>query len=260
MTEDSSRFPSPPYDPELLAEFQAGNLDAATAAHVRAHIAEDADAQATLVALARVRDELHALGDTEDVADHNTDVDDAPPPDWVRARTQETLAAIAAETTPHPAMRRPNKRNERKWRGAGPRTYAILSAAAILIVVVVTAVIALRPSQPTDSVEARPSAPSSNLSVPAPSSTLDRAAALSVLGRTDGSPFPSTDALRRCTAANGIPATTPVLGSGPVTVDGTQQVVILLGTGVAGRFLALVVGPDCDTGNPATVSRTTIGG
>jgi hypothetical protein len=37
-------------------------------------------------------------------------------------------------------------------------------------------------------------------------------------------------------------------------------VVILLGTGVAGRFLALVVGPDCDTGNPATVSRTTIGG
>lgn len=254
MTEDSSRFPSPPYAPELLAEFHAGNLDAATTAHVRAHIAEDADAQATLVALARVRDELRALGDTEDAVDNDVD---APPPDWVRARTQETLAAIAAETTPHPAMRGPETRRRR---GAGPRTYAILAAAAILIVGVVAAVLVLRPSQPTGSVEAQPSAPSSSLSVPAPPSALDGAAALSVLGRTDGSPFASTDALRRCTAANGIPATTPVLGSGPVTVDGTQQVVILLGTGVAGRFLALVVGPDCDTGNPETVSRTTIGG
>ena len=44
-----------------------------------------------------------------------------------------------------------------------------------------------------------------------------------------------------------------------ITVGGRPAAVILLSTGVAGRFEALVVGLDCDTNNPATVSRTVIG-
>lgn len=89
--------------------------------------------------------------------------------------------------------------------------------------------------------------------------TVAAATMLSVLGESSGAPFSSVDALRRCTAANGVSAQTVVVGSGEILVDETPRAVILLATGVAGRFDALVVELHCDTGDPATVSRTTIG-
>ena len=51
-----------------------------------------------------------------------------------------------------------------------------------------------------------------------------------------------------------------IVGSGRVSLrDHDDAVAILLSTGVAGVFDALVVGSDCTTDNPSTISRTTVG-
>ena len=96
--------------------------------------------------------------------------------------------------------------------------------------------------------------------LPGPAGPADIAVALSVLGRTDGAPFGSVEALRRCTAAHLVPVEVVIVGSGRILVDGTGAAAILLSTGVAGRFDALIVGLDCDLGNPALISRGIVGG
>ena len=68
------------------------------------------------------------------------------------------------------------------------------------------------------------------------------------------------EALRRCTAAHLVPVEVVIVGSGRILVDGTGAAAILLSTGVAGRFDALIVGLDCDLGNPALISRGIVGG
>ncbi|WLP88510.1 hypothetical protein Q9K23_12820 [Gordonia sp. NB41Y] len=243
--EDASSFsaedplPEPPFPVKLLADLDAGVLDERTSAHIRSRIVDDPGAQAVLDALARTREDLKSLP-----------VDPQPVPDWVDARTQQTLAAISAEVAAGSSSL-----TDRRRRRSG-RMFAVLGAAAAIVVAVVAiGVVFLRPD--TNSVVPQANNSQSQLSTPA--APPDAAAVLSVLGRTDGAPFSSPQALRRCTSANGIPDTTAVLGSGEVTLDGTPQVVILLSTGTAGRFLALVVGHDCDTGNPATRSSTVIG-
>lgn len=285
MTE--SRLPEPPFSVELLADLDAGVLDAATAAHVRERIAADPDARRILAALARTRADLKA-----------TPVPTEPPPSWVDDRTRDTLATIRSEVLhrsaahsppaddpaadPHADLstRTPVPGNEpvtplrasprRASRRPSAWTWAALGAAAAVIVAVVAGiVVGTRPaSQPvaaesgTRSSALAPSTPvttAPNTSTPNNTEPIDTVAVLSVLGRTDGAPFSSPAALRRCTAANGIPAATPVVGSGPVRIGGVARVVILLGTGVAGRFDALVVGVECDTGRPALHSRTRIG-
>lgn len=83
---------------------------------------------------------------------------------------------------------------------------------------------------------------------------------LSVIGRTTPTPFADANARTRCLVANGYRADTPVLGTGPITAQGRPAAVILLPTGTAGRFTALVVGVDCDTDRPAAISTDVIGG
>lgn len=245
------RYPDPPYSVDLLADLDAGVLDPDVAAHIRSRIPEDPGAVEVLAALTRVRTELRELPLTAE-----------PVPDWVDARTQQTLAAIrddvsaagpraSATLTPLPHRRRLT---------STPQAVALLSvAAAVLVAVIVGMVLVTRSTTPGDAPETQAqqqlsSTTVSNAGAPNP------AVALSVLGRTDAAPFGSPEALRRCTAANGVAPNIPVLGSGPVMINGSSRVVILLGTGVAGRFRALVVGADCDTGNPALISQTIIGG
>ena len=93
-------------------------------------------------------------------------------------------------------------------------------------------------------------------------STVSTVSLLSVVGRADpalGSPDDPGSRLRGCLAANGVPQSTGVVGSGSVLLDGQSRFVVLLTTGVAGRFDALVVGPDCAAGRPETISRQVIG-
>ncbi|QUD82733.1 hypothetical protein J8M97_24200 [Gordonia polyisoprenivorans] len=255
MTDDdlrsagSPRFPDPPYSVDLLTDLDAGVLEPDVAAHIRSRLADDSGAREVLAALEGLRVDLRDLP-----------VPEQPVPEWVDARTQQTLARIAAEVgsgsdiTPL-ARRRPLR--------SAPRAAALLSVAAAVLVAVIVGVVLVshsaRTGAPSTGAQADGTRTASSSLAPSVAAT-GAAAALSVLGRTDGAPFASTAALRRCTAANGVAAETPVLGSGPVMVNGVRQVVILLATGTAGRFLALVVGPECDSGNPATISRAIIGG
>ncbi|GAA1483122.1 hypothetical protein GCM10009624_35620 [Gordonia sinesedis] len=151
------------------------------------------------------------------------------------------------------ARARRRSRNQRAAAG-----FAV--AAVVVAIVALTVTVVLNRSSGDGPSRAQPTSTASTGVAGAPGGDASDVAMLAVLGKTDGAPFGSPEALRRCTAANDIPATTPVVGSGEVTLDGTRRIVILLGTGVAGRFTALVVDRGCDTGNPAFVSRTTIGG
>ena len=226
-------FPDPPYPPELIADLHAGVLTDELSAHLYARIADDPAAQRILRALEDTRDQLH-----------NAPVDPVAPPRDVEASVAATLAGLRTPSTPASDPTRAVRRRT---------LVTVLAAAAVVIAALAVSIAILRPSDD----ESTPP-----VAEPTTTHTLDGAeqvSALSVLGRTDGAPFVSINALRRCTSANGVPAQTATVGSGPITVGGRPAAVILLSTGVAGRFEALVVGLDCDTNNPATVSRTVIG-
>jgi len=229
-----SDLPDPPYSADLLADLDAGALPDDVAAHMFQQIAHDPHAQAVLRALAATR---------HDLADSATDTVDVP--DDVRARVGATLTDLAAAP--------------RSRAGSHPPRTWILSAAAVILLFVVVGVSVLVISASSDDA-APPIAASSTAATPSRTLSGDElVSALSVLGHSDSAPFGSAAALRRCLAANGVPDDAVVVGSGPITSDGRPAAVILLSTGVAGRFDALVVGTDCDTGHPSTITRTTIG-
>ncbi|WP_238421938.1 hypothetical protein [Gordonia sp. 'Campus'] len=247
--DDDTRYgdlPDPPYSAETLADYHAGALSDPVAAHVRAQIANDRVAQSILAGLDRTVADLRASGPEMTAV-----------PDPVRADVEATLAALAGSgqgPTVLDARRRvresPSPQDRRMSAGRW-----LAAAAAVLVVVAGSVGIFRMVSSPDASPpQARPAT-----AQPTPD-PVGAATALSVLGRTDGAPFGSVAALRRCTAAHLIPVRVVIVGSGPITVRGTPAAAILMSTGVAGRFDALIVGVDCDTGNPAFISRSVIGG
>ncbi|MYR07675.1 hypothetical protein GTV32_15780 [Gordonia sp. SID5947] len=237
-----SRYPQPPYPADLLADLHADALPTDVAEYMRSRLADDPDARAILAALDRTTAQLRGAT-----------VPPVPVPAEVASRTRQTLDALAAEssssdggTVGELATRR-RRRTRARWLAAGAVAAALVAVFAVIGV--------LRSPEPDRPVQAQPS--SSTFPGLGPG---DRVAMLSVLGKKDFAPFGSEEALRRCTGANGVPSDTVVLGTGRATIRGLASVVILLSTGTAGRFDALVVAPDCTTGNPARISRTTIGG
>lgn len=262
---EPASYPEPPYSDELLADLHAGALPDDVAAHVRRRIVNDPAAAQVLDALDRTGESLRELP-----------LDSTPVPPEVDSRIAATLWAIRAESQQsaghqhdeHAGSETVTDLTEHRRRSTprAPRTRTVAfilgAAAAVAVVVGVVAVIATGHNDDQSAgVQAQPSTSAETTHLgDADLDGVEKAAALSVLGRTTHAPFESDAALRRCTAANGIPASTPVLGSGEVTVGGSDRVVILLGTGQAGRFDALVVEPGCDTHNPATVSKTRLGG
>lgn len=254
-------YPEPPYSEDLLADLHAGALPDDTAAYMRERIANDPAAQRVLAALDRTSESLRSLAE-----------ESKPVPREVDSRIATTLSAIQndslASRTAQQSSAAPVDLSERRRRSttrAPRRRIAALlvgAAAAIAVLVGVVAVVATRTTdEPGAGMQAQPSTSANTTQLDATQlDGVEKASALSVLGRTGHTPFESEAALRRCTAANGVAASTPVLGSGEITVGGSERVVILLGTGMAGRFDALVVEQGCDTDNPATVSRTRLGG
>ena len=264
-------YPQPPYSDDLLADLHAGLLPAEVDEHVRAHLTD------------RDRAILAALDQT--MADlRRAPIEDVPIPDHVRAMTERTLAAISAEVassrpaaapfasapaarpTVSPARTAPaaptdladRRRHRGQWIAGGA---GLLATAAIAAVVALSFSVWNTPNSDDQPAQAQPSTDAgiSTSDAGANLSGADRVAMLSVFGRTDAAPFGSIERLRRCTAANGVADDVPVVGSGPVTLSGRPAAVILLGSGVAGRFTALAVGLDCDTDRPSTISRTELG-
>lgn len=253
---ETGDLPDPPYSAEILADLHADALPDRTAAHIRTRIVDDVAAQSILAALDHTSDDLRSAGPAP-----------APVPDQVRADVATTLAALGRDPAPVDISaarrgRRPARSRSRDDRRMAGRL--LLAAAAVVIVAVGTVGILRLVSAPDATNPGQtPRAQSTSVppsSVPAPAGPAGIATALSVLGRTDGAPFGSVEALRRCTAAHLVPVEVVIVGSGRILVDGTGAAAILLSTGEAGRFDALIVGLDCDLGNPALISRGIVGG
>ncbi|ANY25668.1 anti-sigma factor family protein [Gordonia terrae] len=255
---ETSDLPDPPYSADLLADLHAGALPDPVAAHIRAHLAEDPAAQSILDALDRTVGDLRSAEAARE-----------PVPARVRDDVAATLTALGANPV-EPSIRQPAGFRTGSppvtsapvdittaRRGRRTATRLLLAAAAVVVVAAgsigVSRLISASDSSPGP-------APRAQSSAPAPTGPADAAVALTVLGRTDGAPFGSVEALRRCTAAHLVPATVVIVGSGRIVVDGSGAAAILLSTGVAGRFDALIVGLDCDLGNPSLISRGIVGG
>ncbi len=252
--DEPTRVPAgPPFPVDLVADLHADVLPDDVAAQLWPRVRADPEAMRIVAALDATRADLASAQATAE-----------PPPPAVTAAIESTLAAIRADTGA-PAAAPPVESIEDardRQRDARRRRGMVIASIAAGIIAVVTLVIAVSTATmssqgDTDRADDTP-APAST---PAPSVEVQVGALLSVLGRDDaaftGQNGP--DRLQRCLGANGVAPRTPVVGSGRLTVGGGPAVVILLSTGVAGRFDALVVDPSCDTGTPATISRRTLG-
>ncbi|MCT1355920.1 MULTISPECIES: hypothetical protein [Gordonia] len=248
---ETGDVPDPPYSAEILADLHAGALPDRTAAHIRSRIVDDVAAQSILAALDHTSDDLRSAGPAP-----------APVPDQVRADVATTLAALGRDPAPVDISAARRGRRPARSRSRDDRRMAgrLLLAAAAVVVVAVGTVGILRLVSAPDATNPGQTPRAQSSSVPTPAGPAGIATALSVLGRTDGAPFGSVEALRRCTAAHLVPVEVVIVGSGRILVDGTGAAAILLSTGVAGRFDALIVGLDCDLGNPALISRGIVGG
>lgn len=224
------RAPMPPYPVGLLADLHAGAVDEATATHIRAHL--DDDDQAVLAALDRTVADLAAWPVPPTAA-----------PAEVLARSRATLADLSAGNI---AAITPGARRTRRTRG---RIIAAASIAAVAAGGITVAALTTGPDPADDPAQHH------NLAL----SPAERATLLSALGSPTPA-FADDAGLRGCTRAHGIADDVPLAGTAPVRLRGRDAVAILVTTGTAGRFTALVVGPDCGPGNPATIARTTIGG
>lgn len=257
MSDDPTGPVQPSVPVDVIADLHAGVLPDDEARLVRAQVEADPASRRVLAALDATVDDLRGAR-----------VEPREPPPAVAAAIDATLRSLREGDLPprsavHPAddprvVALDSARDARRRRGL------LIAAAVAVVVAVASGVIAIstasRPS--SDTVRADPSTAASGGPSASSSATASTVSLLSVVGRTDpalGSPDDPTSRLRGCLAANGVPQSTGVVGSGSVVVDGRSQLVVLLTTGVAGRFDALVVGPDCSAGRPQTVSRQVIG-
>ncbi|MHA6620356.1 hypothetical protein [Pseudonocardia sp. DLS-67] len=218
MTEPRGRAPLPA---DLLADLDAGLLDPARAAEVRADAAQDPDATAVLAALARTRTELGALADP-------------PVPAEYAARWD---AALAVEAPPRVRSR------ERRLRGLRPA----LVAAAVLAAAVVAGVF-WAPREP---------APMSLDGVDLVAAGLTVRGDFDVGDLTD--PARRSGCLR-AVAPSGVAADAPLLGGRDVVLDGRDGVLLLLAGGERGRLHIVVVAPGCGQGGGVLLRTRTIGG
>ncbi|GGF16330.1 hypothetical protein [Williamsia phyllosphaerae] len=246
--------PGPPFPVDLLADLHAGVLPDDDAAALWPRVRADPEAMRVMAALDATRSDLASAPLTAE-----------PPPPAVAAAIESTLAAIRTDTAasepPVPRVESIEDARDRQRDARRRRGMVIASIAAGIIAVVTLFIAVSTASMSSQGDTERADDATSSVPTAAPSAGAQAGALLSVLGRDDaaftGQNGP--DRLRRCLSANGVAPTTGVAGSGPLTIRGDPAVVILLSTGTAGRFEALVVGSSCDAGTPATISRRTLG-
>lgn len=226
-------------DPALLADLDAGLLDPTHAAQVRAAALADPRAAAVLEALRATRADLAAL----------------PAPPVPPGVARQWFAALAAaergdaapeDPAPHDAARpvipaaAAPPRAGHPWGGQARRhdgsrrprarasaVTALLTAAALVVGLVIALV-----RGPGGAVEV---------------TRVELAAvARSTIGGTDLGPYTEVPRRAACLATAGH-ADAPVLGGRRVRLDGAPGVLLVLSTGVLGRFRVLVVDDACRT-------------
>ena len=251
MNDDTawSSLLDPPYSRALLAELHAGALDDALAASLWPRVRSDRDATAVIDALDTTVRQLRM-----------TPAPAVPIPAHVAARIDASLAAVPslppAATLGDLAAARVRRTRRGRYLGAG------LVAAAAAVAAVVSLSVALGPHDVAGTPQAGPPVPSAALPTPAPldlgSGTVGPRA-LAVLGKQDLGPLSDKSVLAGCLRANGIPAGAAVVGASQVLLDGRPGILLLLPSGRAAVFTALVVGPECSANNAATRSQVEIG-
>ncbi len=238
--------PGPPFPVDLLADLHAGVLPDDVAAQLWPSVHADPDASRVIAALERTRSDLSSA-----------QIVPEPPPPAVAVAIESALATIREEgdvsSIDTIADARDRQRDSRRRRGM------VIASVAAGIIAVVTLVIAVSTAtMSSQGGDERADDGPTTVTTPA---DVQVGTLLAFLGRREatftGRPDPQR--LARCLSANDIAPTVPVVGSGPLTVGGRPAVVILLSTGLAGRFDALVVEPTCDRNTPATVARRTLG-
>ncbi|WP_445297906.1 hypothetical protein [Gordonia rubripertincta] len=225
-------LPEPPYSVDVVADLHAGVYPDDIAEQLRPRVLADPDSMAIWNALETTTGQLRG-----------SVTGSRPLPDHAQAAVDDTLRSLQDDW--------PADTSIPLWRRHSGALIGLAAAAAVAGIAVATTF-----SFTGDSAEPALADGTQN---PASVEVPTEATLLAALGRTDTAAFPDVAARDRCLAANGIASSATILGIGSLDAGGDPSTVILLATGTIGRFDALVVGAACDTGNPATISRTTIG-
>lgn len=222
-----------PHPIELLARLDADALGPIAAARARRQLATDPRTAAARTAMAATRAELAGLAA-------------APAPDLppdVAARCAAALAGLPPPNATAPAAAAP-----RRWPS---RTAALLAAAAVLAGAVALGLGWLQRSDP-------PAVPDSPAQLALTRDTLASAVG-DGLARRDLGPLNDPQQLAACQRAVGRPAQPP-LGGREVLLDGRAGVLLVLPTGVVGRFRLVVVVPECGTTQTSPVLADVVAG
>jgi anti-sigma factor RsiW len=206
---------------DLLADLDAGLLDPARAAEVRAAAAQDPEATAVLAGLAKTRAELGELTDP-------------PVPAEYAARWD---AALAGESALPPRLGSRRR-----------RTRPALVAAAVLAAAAAVAGLLLG--------TAREAAPMSLDGVDLVTAGLTVRGDFDVGDLAD--PARRAGCLR-AVAAPGVAPGAPLLGGRDVVLGGQDGVLLLLATGERGRLHVVVVAPGCGPEGGTLLDARTIG-
>jgi anti-sigma factor RsiW len=205
---------------DLLADLDAGLLDPARAAEVRAAAAQDPEATAVLAGLAKTRAELRELTDP-------------PVPAEYAARWDDALAGESAVPPRLGSLRR-------RMRPALVAA-AVLAAAAVAGLLLGTA---------------REAAPMSLEGVDLVTAGLTVRGDFDVGDLAD--PARRAGCLR-AVAAPGVAPGAPLLGGRDVVLGGQDGVLLLLATGERGRLHVVVVAPGCGPEGGTLLDARTIG-
>lgn len=231
----------PPLTVETLADLQAGLLDEEDAARVRRRILMDADGQAVVRALNRVR---------RDVASTAADPASAPePPPDVTARISAVLRA--AGPPPGPAhSARPRIRPARvaaALAGLGAALAGIgLGTAALL-------------GAPTPTPSTEVTAEHITVSAPPVAIPLSRSEILELLHRNpDYGPLGDPQRRASCLTGLGYPPSTRVLGARPVEIDARPGVLLVLPADTPGNLAVVAVGPGCSAADTGLLADTEV--
>jgi hypothetical protein len=276
MSGDNRRLGAPqgaPWSLDELADFHAGVLDEQRCAELRSVIDSDQEAQDVLAALDTTSTDLESLPPLEIPDDVATRLE-AALQDEVRAWTQApstrggTVTSLPPRQEAEPQPELPTqasvadldsarRRRRRLGWGAG-----LLAAAAAVVGVAVLSPALLNNNTGDDQ---RAVAEIPQITGPPPLAfqgntvSLNRNQFNEVLNSDQLGALSNPQKLISCLQANGVNSGKP-MGARTVTLNGRTAQLLLLSNGKIGQFRLLTVGPDCGTGNPATISDSTFGG
>lgn len=190
-------------------------------------------------------------------------VPEEPMPELVAARLRRAL--IAAEP---PASSPERPRTARPGAVRAHTRRALIAAAAVaaaLVIVLPTAAWLEHRGGHAGSVVAADAPPRAEDGAVPPAADslahrLNPAQVIAMQGADDPGRYADRAALDRCLVANGLPAGSPLLGAGPVHVDGIDGTLLLVPGPHPPMLTGLVVDASCGESGPGLLSRTDIGG